>query len=135
MDPADVAFRQHERSKPEAATANNYSEPAMRQSAKESVSEPAPTIYETSRENMITEEPANNINGILKSAIRQTAILDRIRQTGNCRLKDIQEVLPEASERTIRYDLQTLLEQNLIERVGNAGPSVFYRVNQATQIA
>jgi repressor of nif and glnA expression len=48
-------------------------------------------------------------------------------------LKDIQEVLPDTSERTIRYDLQTLLEQNLIERIGNAGPSVFYRAGADAQ--
>jgi len=63
------------------------------------------------------------------SAIRQNIILERIRQSGNCRLKEIQDVLPNTSERTIRYDLQTLLEQGLIERIGNAGPSVFYRAN------
>ena len=63
------------------------------------------------------------------SAIRQNIILGRIRQSGNCRLKEIQDVLPNTSERTIRYDLQTLLEQGLIERIGNAGPSVFYRAN------
>jgi hypothetical protein len=63
------------------------------------------------------------------SAIRQRTILERIRQSGNCRLKEIQDILPNCSERTIRYDLQTLLEQGLIERIGNAGPSVFYRAN------
>jgi hypothetical protein len=64
------------------------------------------------------------------SAIRQSAILARIRQSGNCRLKDIQDVLPNISERTIRYDLQTLVEQNLVERIGNAGPLVFYRASR-----
>ena len=73
-----------------------------------------------------------DIGNILKSAIRQSAILDRIRQSGNCRIKDIQDVLPDSSERTIRYDLQTMVEQNLIERVGSGGPSVFYRVKQGT---
>lgn len=63
------------------------------------------------------------------SAIRQETILNRIRQSGNCRLKDIHDVLPDISERTIRYDLQTLLERGYIERIGNAGPSVFYRAN------
>jgi len=66
------------------------------------------------------------------SAIRQSAILNRIRQSGNCRMKDIQDILPNTSERTIRYDLQTLLENSLIERIGNAGPSVFYRAAQGT---
>jgi hypothetical protein len=96
-------------------------EPVMRQAALER--EPAREVYEP-------EVPSTNINTILKSAIRQTAILERIRQSGNCRLKDIQEILPEASERTIRYDIQTLLEQDLIERVGIAGPSVYYRAKQ-----
>jgi predicted HTH transcriptional regulator len=67
------------------------------------------------------------------SAIRQSAILVRIRQSGNCRMKDIQEMLPDTSERTIRYDLQTLVEQNLIERIGNAGPLVFYRASHVEQ--
>jgi hypothetical protein len=91
--------------------------------------QPAPAP-ESDPEAMIDEGP-NNINGMLKSAIRQNTILERIRQSGSCRLKDIQEVLPDCSERTIRYDIQTLLEQNLIERVGNAGPSVYYRARQA----
>ncbi len=100
--------------------------------------EPAPIIHpvyenpeEIQEKNSIpSESQSTNINTLLKSAIRQTAILERIRQSGNCRLKDIQEILPDASERTIRYDLQTLLEQDLIERVGIAGPSVYYRAKQ-----
>ena len=70
-------------------------------------------------------------DNIISSGMRQSAILQRIRQSGNCRLKEIQELFPEISERTLRYDLQSLAEQNLIERVGNGGPAVFYRVRQA----
>ncbi len=62
--------------------------------------------------------------------LRQTAILEKIRQIGDCRLKDIQEILPEYSERTIRYDIQSLLGKELIERIGNGGPAVFYRIRQ-----
>jgi predicted MarR family transcription regulator len=69
------------------------------------------------------------------SAIRQKTILERIRQSGNCRLKDIQEVLPDTSERTIRYDIQALLEQGVVERIGNAGPSVFYRATPTVHAA
>ena len=63
--------------------------------------------------------------------VRQAAILQRIRQSGNCRIRDIQEILPDCSERTIRYDLQSLMEKNLVERIGNGGPAVFYRIRQA----
>jgi hypothetical protein len=73
-------------------------------------------------------------NSSMASGIRQAAILEQIRQSGNCRIKDIQDILPDCSERTIRYDLQSLVEQNLIERVGNGGPSVFYRVRQEAKL-
>jgi hypothetical protein len=71
----------------------------------------------------------------IKAEIRQSAILGKIRQSGNCRMKDLQDVLPGCSERTIRYDLQSLLEQKLIERIGNGGPSVFYQMGQMRQPA
>ena len=63
--------------------------------------------------------------------IRQKAIIARIRQTGNCRVREIQEIFPELSERTIRYDLQKLVEEGSIERVGNGGPATFYRLRKS----
>jgi len=60
--------------------------------------------------------------------MRQSAIFEKIRQTGNCRLKDIQETLPQTSERTIRYDLQSLLEERRIQRIGSGGPATYYRL-------
>jgi DNA-binding HxlR family transcriptional regulator len=68
----------------------------------------------------------------LKSGNRQIAILDRIRQSGNCKLRDIQEILPDCSERTIRYDLEELIERNLVERIGAGGPAVSYRIRQSS---
>lgn len=59
---------------------------------------------------------------------RQSAILERIRQLGNCRLPDLQKFLPETSDRTLRYDLQNLMERGLVERVGKGGPATYYRV-------
>lgn len=77
------------------------------------------------------EKSGNNLSGgFLKSGMRQIAILDKIRQSGNCRLRDILEILPDSSERTIRYDLESLMERRLIERIGNGGPSVSYRMRQ-----
>jgi hypothetical protein len=107
-------------SKPEVAA---RPEKAMRHAeaarGEEPAIEPAPMRMEQ------MQRPSSN-----DSAIRQSAILARIRQSGNCRLKDIQDVLPNISERTIRYDLQTLVEQNLVQRIGNAGPLVFYRASR-----
>lgn len=62
---------------------------------------------------------------------RQTAIAEFIRQKGDCRLKDIQEILPDMSERTLRYDLQRMVEQGVLERVGGGGPFSFYRIRSS----
>jgi len=70
-----------------------------------------------------------NSNGSgLASAIRQSAILEKIRQSENRQapLKEVLAAFPEVSERTMRYDLQKLCGQGLIERVGNGGPGSYY---------
>ncbi|RJQ28907.1 hypothetical protein C4571_02605 [Candidatus Parcubacteria bacterium] len=70
------------------------------------------------------------------SEMRQSAILERIRQIGNlpgqagCRLKDVQEFMPGVSERTLRYDLQKLIEEGHIDRSGGGGPGTFYRIRE-----
>jgi hypothetical protein len=91
--------------------------------------ETKPAAAKTSLKNR--EESINNeAGGFLKSGLRQMAILDKIRQSGSCRMRDIQEILPDSSERTIRYDLEGLIERKLIERTGNGGPSIAYRMRQ-----
>lgn len=81
-----------------------------------------------------TKEDANsngnghqNGNGI-NAVIRQTRIMERIRQSESkqIQLKQLIADLPEVSERTLRYDLQKLCGQGLIERVGNGGPATYY---------
>lgn len=64
---------------------------------------------------------------------REPKILERIRQLSGlgegkgCRLRDIQEVMGTVSERTLRYDLQNLVQKGLIERTGSGGPATFYK--------
>ena len=67
---------------------------------------------------------------MLGPEIRQSAILQKLKESGTCRMRDLQEILPNYSERTLRYDLQTLTEQNLVERIGSGGPAVYYRMRQ-----
>lgn len=62
---------------------------------------------------------------------RQKLILEKITAIGNCRLRDIQEILPNTSERTIRYDLRTLVEQGHIDKVGQSGPATYYQIRQS----
>lgn len=73
---------------------------------------------------------AGGQRSVVKAAIRQSMILERIRQNGNCRMKEIQEILSDVSERTLRYDLQGLIERGAIKRIGNGGPATTYRVKE-----
>ncbi|MDP1718882.1 MAG: hypothetical protein Q8L24_00440 [bacterium] len=70
---------------------------------------------------------SGNGNGF-SATIRQSAILDRIRQSANGQAapKDLIAAFPETSERPMRYDLQKLCLQGLIDRVGNGGPGGYY---------
>jgi len=59
---------------------------------------------------------------------RQSAIVDIMRQVQNCRIKDLIAAFPGVSERTLRYDLQKLCEEGIIERVGTGGPGTYYQL-------
>jgi len=71
----------------------------------------------------------------LRQSTRQAAIIDKIRQLPNCRMKELQDSFPAVSERTLRYDIEKLLEKGLIERVGPGGPATSYRVKDAAKLA
>lgn len=75
------------------------------------------------------------LNGIeLRQFTRHAAIMDKIRQLPNCRMKELQEAFPAVSERTLRYDLEKLSERGLIERLGPGGPATFYRVKSLAEL-
>ncbi|MCL5017579.1 MAG: DeoR family transcriptional regulator [Patescibacteria group bacterium] len=59
-------------------------------------------------------------------SIRQGLITDKIRQLGRANLKDLVARFPGVSERTLRYDIQKLCDQGLVEKVGNGGPGTGY---------
>lgn len=66
------------------------------------------------------------------AAMRQAAILEKIRQSPKKQLqfRDIIAAFPDASERTLRYDLQRLSNQGILERIGQGGPANFYKVRE-----
>lgn len=90
--------------------------------------------------NHMSEEGVGNpaIAG-LPAQTRQSAILNIVGQYAECRLKDIlrdiQEFFPEVSERTIRYDMQKMLDQGIIERIGvGGGPATYYQVSGSAKV-
>lgn len=99
--------------------------PAARENEAEEVEEEqVETIVE------VPEEPPqeDSARPEKESEVRQSLILDKIRQNENCRMREIQELFPDVSERTIRYHLQNLVERGLVERIGNSGPATHYRI-------
>lgn len=86
----------------------------------------SPVVHDKSQSNMVS----------VGSAIRQSAILDKIKVSCSdvsgggaikgCRMKDLIAEFPDVSERTLRYDLQRLLQHGSVERVGNGGPASYY---------
>jgi hypothetical protein len=86
---------------------NIFGNPAIRQSA-----------YSENYQPLITE-------GVLN---RQNLISEKIRQFGNVSPKELLVHFPNVSERTLRYDLQKLCDKGLVEKLGNTGPGISYRV-------
>lgn len=47
-----------------------------------------------------------------------------------CHIKDVLQSMPGISERTVRYDVQRLVDRGVIERVGTGGPNSFFRLKK-----
>ena len=83
-----------------------------------------------------TEETReNNAMVSIATAIRQSAILEKIRslsvrdgqgQMVGCKMKDLLATFPDVSERTIRNDLLRLVNRGSIERIGTGGATTAY---------
>lgn len=79
---------------------------------------------QTSRPNQVTNPKP--IKG-KKMNDRQKKIVEFIEKNGKAQVMDIQTVLPNVTKRTIRRDLDQLLVQGKIERMGEFN-QVFYRI-------
>ena len=67
--------------------------------------------------------------GIRGQAERQRAVLGYIRKFPNgCRMRQLSATFPDFSERTIRTDVQRLIGEGLIEKIGSkTGPFSYFR--------
>ena len=62
-----------------------------------------------------------------KADIRREMVFEKVKKEGICFLRDLMTAFPDYSERTLRYDLENLIEEGKIEKIGNSGPGTFYR--------
>ncbi len=73
---------------------------------------------------------AKSANSV-SAKVRQTAIVGKIAELPNCRIKDLTPIFPNVSERTLRSDVQNLIKRGAIQRGGpNRGPSGYYMVGR-----
>lgn len=79
----------------------------------------------------IANKKSGNVNSVED---KQMAILETIKERVFCRLRDLIALYPEMSERTLRYNIQKLIDKGLIERVGS-GPGSFLKLKKASKLA
>lgn len=59
---------------------------------------------------------------------RRDRVFTEVAKKEVCFLRDLLSCFPDYSERTIRYDLEALIRDRRIEKIGSSGPGTFYRV-------
>ena len=65
----------------------------------------------------------------------QELIYKKLREIGKASTKELTFYFPQISERTIRFYLQRLVENGLIERIGSTGPGSYYIHRSYNQVA
>ena len=128
---------------------------AIRQEAREVVSLPnynsanSKTIRQEKNEtiSLSSRNSANEINKITAKMVNsakddfsvqeswQELIYKKIREIGKTSTKELCAYFPHISERTIRFYLQRLVENNLIDRIGSTGPGSYYVFKSYEKVA
>ena len=82
------------------------------------------------------DEESEEEQVILNPEDRQEAVYQLIRQfPDDCRMKDLVSEFPNVSERTLRSDIQKLIEEGLVERFGSkSGPFSYLRATDVVDV-
>lgn len=109
-----------------AAIINHFSE-SKRQDVDLSSDFQIPAL-KSNNENQVLENTADEATEIAGGPLteRQTAILEKVREIPFCRLRNLMEIFPDISERTIRNEIAVLIQNELIKRVGLGGPNSYF---------
>ena len=73
------------------------------------------------------QEQQENVLSFNPLVARQEKILDFLKEHGRAQVWEAQKVFPEVTKRTLRRDFENLLNQDLIERIGERNET-FYRL-------
>lgn len=73
-----------------------------------------------------------SLNDLSKSDHRRNMILDILKQKGKAQVWEFKKIFPELSKRTLRRDFEKMLNQKLVERIGEKNQT-FYQLKPATE--
>ena len=59
---------------------------------------------------------------------KKELVFERVKELKVCFLRDLMDAFPECKERTLRYNLENLVKEERVEKIGTSGPGTFYRV-------
>ncbi len=100
----------------ESPATANLNSPARQESGKEEIKSPA--------------SKKDRFEAIIGFKERNSIIMEVLNKRSLCHTKDLVDALPNISERTVRYDIQRLVDKGIIERVGTGGPNSFFRIKK-----
>lgn len=83
--------------------------------------------------NAKSTQTGKNAQPVLSSAERKEQIVSILKSKNFCNMNDIMGHFPNVSDRTLRYDIKTLADSKIVERVGNGGPNSFFRLRKKEQ--
>lgn len=70
------------------------------------------------------QKPIDNISNIENNG-RHKRILEFLKQKSQAQIKDLKEIFPEVSKRTLRRDFDQLLKTGLVKRTGNNNRTIY----------
>jgi hypothetical protein len=103
------------------------------ESGKSPATEEKSSARESGNPSKINQSPASKgyrFEAAVGFKERNEIIINILTKRSLCHLKDLITALPNVSERTIRYDVQRLVDKGMIERVGTGGPNSFFRLKK-----
>lgn len=69
-------------------------------------------------------------NSAMPAEKRHAVIIEQLSHKTYSTLRDVAEKLPGVSERTLRYDVQRMVDKKIVERIGGGGPHSFLRLKR-----
>lgn len=82
-----------------------------------------PSLTETALEAI----PSSSIPSNLEKNSRQEKILEILKEKGKAQVWEFKQIFPEVTKRTLRRDFEYLLDQGLVERIGERN-TTFYKL-------